>query len=684
MAILSAEEFAKLTGDSTVEQVPASSSGKVMSADQFMSQFGDGEDLPNWRNGISPETPINASPISIEDRFKLSLGSESGNIKFLQENYGEVKRMPKSGHLVVKDKTDNLWKRVDPEGLGDGDPWEIAKDLADVVVPVGAIAAQIGVGIATGGASLPVQALAAGATGLATKGAETVIGKVAGTYEAPAEEQLKDIALEGLLNVGGTVIAAGVKPTVGFLAKKLKESAAVLEKAPEASRDALAHIFGMNYKGGARTVHTLIENSDDVSKAMQVLKNANIPEEAAKLEQIGFVKQMAQNIKQSTSNFFGRGLEEDVYKNLPRNFNSKTPQLLKEIEEQFFDNLGVTKINEEGVKVLLSKAEIAGSPRVANGELNKILGSDEAYQAVRRLWGTLKTYSNVEAKSGIVGAKDLIKVRRGLSREAFAQAQQLQSVLGTGSEAAKLATDFSNIVKTITAKPFKLEKEVATNFLYKENASKVIEKVMGGKTLNPLETLEQSYSLIKGATSDLRNAYNTAVRTGSDEVYENLVQKITSRLGTKAKAKTNLESSAAILREFGGDSGVAAANALKQIKVFDAAKDIMPTLKPGMIQVLASGGAIGSLVSGNEKMAGGFALTGALTSPRLTAALIRNSLLVPRFLKGISPAARKALINNPQALQQLANTVMNNEGFKNQVGSQLLQGAFQQIKGGNR
>ncbi len=192
-----------------------------------------GELRPDYANGSTEESPINSSPVSVKDRLVLSLGNEKGKIKYLKENYQDAKVGADGNYLV---KNQGMWHRVDPTALGDGDPWEktkeLFKDTVDLAPEATMVGATMAAGVGTGGAGI----LATGAIGGAVEIARTSLGRAFGTYEADTDEQIKDIAFETMLNIGGGVIAAGVKPVGRVVAGELRKAGQLLSKAPKLRR----------------------------------------------------------------------------------------------------------------------------------------------------------------------------------------------------------------------------------------------------------------------------------------------------------------------------------------------------------------------------------------------------------------------------------------------------------------
>lgn len=88
-------------------------------------------------------------------------------------------------------------------------------------------------------------------------------------YEASDEEQLKDVGIEAALNLGGTVIGAGVKPTIGLIADGVAKFGKLFGNAPAAVKNMFMEGWGGATGVGAKNIATLIDNPDAVSSVMK-------------------------------------------------------------------------------------------------------------------------------------------------------------------------------------------------------------------------------------------------------------------------------------------------------------------------------------------------------------------------------------------------------------------------------
>ncbi len=226
----------------------------------------------------TPGEATDISPVDLLDRGKLMLGNAQGKIGYLKTRFEDVKYDADKG-LVVKNH--GLWQTVDPAGLGGGDAWEMTKELVKDVVDLGDVALSgvlSGAGASAGAASglftmgsssIPGAMAGAAAGGAAAEGIKTSLGRLAGTYDATPMEQLQDVGIEALLNLGGEGVALGAKATLKQVGKAFKAMAA---NTPEASKTILSEAMGKATGVGAQTTRTMLEQTDDVVKELTKAK----------------------------------------------------------------------------------------------------------------------------------------------------------------------------------------------------------------------------------------------------------------------------------------------------------------------------------------------------------------------------------------------------------------------------
>jgi len=643
------------------------SQGRVFSE----ADFAGGDILPSYANGLSPETAINSSPISVEDRARLSVGNESGKIKFLRENYGAVTRS-KSGDLLVQDKTSKLWHQVDPSGLGDGNPWEKTKELVKDVTELAPIAAktvaQIGaaVGLAsvTGGTSLLAQAGTSAAVGAALAAGETSLGRLVGTYEAQPEEQLKDIAIETLINFGGTYVAAGVKPGISMIADGLRKGAKVIGKAiPEAMKNVLGSLSG----AGTRSVNTLIQNPDEVTAAMKAAglgaQNADDVVNNLVSDSVSKVSTIARQIRGAISNMYD-SMSKQVIQNVDDGFKPGFKELQSKLESQLV-SMGVGRMNPNGVFQAYSEQELR-QLAAETGQVSDFLMDKGSREVIDELVNQLKILNSIKEASGSAGAMQVLKFKKifgdltmRLKESADDQAlAPAQRALG----AIKSAFDEHIMKRFDLSKP-------------------VMDAHSGQMSSNLYNTLNETYHKIMTETSFLSRAVFQANKQGSSQPFESAYKQIVSKSGTNVTQKTSFDSALDIISKYGGDQGQAIANMGHAIKINDAARGWIPFTRPGALSQALSTGSITGAIMGSPAAAATGAGLAAATSPRMIKSLVTSSLAAKNFVSKLTPMQLKQMSNSPELLGKWAETIVQAPAFAESTKQSLIDYGMGKVRG---
>lgn len=664
----------------------ASTNDGWVDADQISPQDSDwqdappemvGEKLPSYANGATSQTAINESPISYEDRLKLSVGDMSGKVKFLKDNYGEVQRT-KSGDLTVK--YNNVWHRVDPDTFDMSDPWKMTKeivgDMADLAPTLVKTGAQVGAAVLTGGASLPAQLAASGAIGSAGKGVESVLGRLVGTYQGSDEDILKDVALEGLINVGaGAAFALGVKPSISFVADKLKIAGKALAELPEQSKEIITSMYGTVLgKGGVRSVNKLMEKTTEVVNAIKELAaSPGGPELAFKQRAIHLIEDSLDNIPKATSNFFGAGKRE-IIATLEDGFTSKQPEVVKNLMA-FFEEKALV----EGGK--LKTREIAITDMAKKGINSEWAGNPGSWKIVQNLYKGLQDFKHTPSVSGKQGAENL-----------FAMRSSLMSMVDDNLEIAQ-KLGFSKAQPFLGEFGERIQDAIIPSF-------NVANKIIGAPPTNKLIDLNKAYKKLMFDLMPLTNA-KQATRNQGAQAYEYVIDNITSQAGRKSTVKTALDTAMDVLEKHGSKEGQKASGNYARLMIYDAAKDFSGWVKPGLIGTTATLGVPGALLAGSPGGALAMASTALLSSPRLGAGMIQGGKAVGKkataakdmvksfmasnaMIRGLTPAARSIFIKTPQALANMAQTVYSAPGVREGTGRQLMSEAFKSFTGGNK
>lgn len=312
-----------------------------------------GELIPVEFSGGSPATAMNKSPLSTMDRFKLSLGNEQGNLKYLQQKFEQVAPIPGKDGKPTKDLAvlqNGTWHRVDPASGEGMDAWDIAaeyvKDAADLA-PIGAgIGVAAATNVATSGMSVPASAAIGGAT---TALLRTSLGRIVGTYDATPAEQAWDLAFETLLNVGGAKVVAGAKPTAAKVSKWIEplatkfkdvvddvtpEGVTVAAKAVANSPKVMFKKFFSALSVGEDNFDLAVQHTKHLQKIMNdsYAKNgsSNIAgyHDDITSQQATVVKDIAQNSRNILSQVYGK-MRNKIMDSVGDNFSADFDEALK-------------------------------------------------------------------------------------------------------------------------------------------------------------------------------------------------------------------------------------------------------------------------------------------------------------------------------------------------------------------
>lgn len=434
-------------------------------------------EVPLPYSGLSPDTARNKSVVSTMDRMKLSLGNVQGNIKYLKAKFQDVKPIDGSEDLAVM--KDGSWYRVDPVNGDIDDPWEMAKEYVKDMSELGPMVAGgvIGAGtaallapaaaagtVATGGVAAPAAAsgtyaAVAGAAGLASAGVRTSLGRIVGTYDATPAEQAYDMAFEGLLNMAGEKVLAGVKPTakwvstrLGPMAEAFKDTLAPIVDAAEKnpllsiekggvadaiinSPKAVMKKLFASFSVGEDNFDTMVENTDKVKNTMQALASRGGHVQAyhdqAINDQVQSVRAVADGTRSTLSKIYD-SMRNQVLKDVPENFSVNLDTPVYDSYIQAFKN-GIGKIETpQGTLMgkdaaeylattksfkfsLLSREDMAKTV-AAGADLDSPLAalatSQKGYDATKEFYNEISKFVGGAPRSGQAGAKALLDFKK--------------------------------------------------------------------------------------------------------------------------------------------------------------------------------------------------------------------------------------------------------------------------------
>lgn len=512
-------------------------------------EFSDDAFLPSYADGRAPTNPINRSPVSAEDRAKLSLGNMPGKLKFLKERFEDA-QPDKDGNILVKQN--GLWHAVDPKGLGNVDPWQLTKKIVGSTVPsytrdlakkvgleiptmaedgsvrdlmaagselkkdaadlydVAVVGTAAGIGAAKGMAAAgPGGAIVgAGVGGMGGEAMKTSLGRLYGTYDASPEEQVSDIGWEGLFNMAGEGVALGAKPGWNMVKKAFKKYG---DKTTNYGKELLS-TFWSDMTGGGETgrwaFRRAMDDSDRVvPKARQIwgeLGDTVAPSEGIPLiqkRQEGIIRRYASQaddaLKRNYRESF-KGIIEDV----PEDFAGEIGDIIRAAQQDLVEQ-GIAKPLIANDPVEAYRAGMTGQGKWLGIKLaddGKILTSAqrEVMQELVDLTNKYNQKFGLKSLKGKEAAAKLIEFRRQL-RETY---DDLITDDLADSTVDAMATAFKSKIDTGVTQRFANkglgERFVAANKAYAEkvDAVKVLKKAVNAK--NPSQAIDD---LVKRLTS---------------------------------------------------------------------------------------------------------------------------------------------------------------------------------------
>jgi hypothetical protein len=389
----------------------------------------------------TPDAPLDSSPVGMWDRVKLALGNNKGGVKYLKSKFEDAAFSEDHG-LMVKDK--GVWQKVDKSATASwSDPWELTRDIVEGGVSILPSAAASAKGAAVGLAAGPVGAIVGAGVGGATAGAATrgILGRLAGTYEATPEEELKDVGLDFLLNAGGQGLALGAKPTLQAFGTAVKNivKATKVDKAAAGTIDVMADVLGRTTGAGSVRMRTVFDQTDDVMRALQKSKVGAASEHDMilnlKRNSLRKVGAIVSEAPKALSRKFG-ALVDDLSASVGDDFVVNVGQTIKDTQNDLVEaGLGkwvtesakpasasvaaigesleqATKAPGKRVFQLLSDDEIA--KRVTLGKPGQML-DDATKESIGKVVSAFQKYEKIGPLKGKAAAKALMEIKRNVN-----------------------------------------------------------------------------------------------------------------------------------------------------------------------------------------------------------------------------------------------------------------------------
>jgi len=657
----------------TVDPMQASPA-TTFDPDQFLGQHTNpatGEAHPAYADGLSPNSPINKSPIDIADRFRYALGNKQGVLKDLQSKFEAVEQ-DKYGNFLVKDK--GLWYQADAKGLGDGDAFEkskeLVKDIADNSARMLSGATQgaiIGgtVGLAAGGvgaipgaiaggvigaaapfaadavsekvqdvvANNPKSALAA-AGGLAAmgiaknagaivnkanvgaliasgviEGARSSLGRLVGTYDGNEVDQAKDIALEMTFNLAGMTMAAGVKPTAEMTATAVGAAGKALKAAPKATQQLIAEVQGKLTNAGPDRWLRLTERPANIQAEINAARQS-----IGSNSTDDVLPELSKKGIDVTKKFINR-IQPALNNAYVKASNEAASSVDASFEGNVKDLVSKTYSNLAEQKLVVPVKEGSDMFRLAN---NSELGSaaeeflkNGEMDKARMLQNLI---GNDKAQGFVQKALDVLDAQAGSMKGTSTGKVGAMKVLNFKRAINGTLEDLKSDALEANATVAKHVISMIDGHIDNQLLVKFERKAADGAILpNAYEQIGKVYGGIKQQVQPLLDVQRQAIKQGSDMPYAQALDKVLNSSAKYAGAQRQglFDGAVAALTEH-GDTSLGRLH--QRILDIDTAKAFVPKLRPGTVTNAIAGSSVGTAIMSGHPGAAALAAPVALAS----------------------------------------------------------------------
>jgi hypothetical protein len=458
----------------------------------------------------------------------------------------------------------------------------------------------------------------------AVEGARSTMGRLTDTYEGDWDQQVKDAAVESLLNLGGVAVAAGAKPTATSIVSGLKKAGQTFLNAPEETKQLTAAVIGKTSGAGYGNTYTYLTDPDGVTRMMtqasqggkasgdstiQTLHRQNISD-------IKFIAESADdavnkiygNMRQSLLSEevlpTGRGLKDVVLQDQMNAVQNGFARFLKpELDEngKTFTKILKTEdvlklINENNgqlpkdVKFDVKTLGRLIAEQRRTGNISEVANSEEAHTEIARMLGTLKRLGSIKQKDGQDGVKQILDYYKVVSDNHYRMRK-----IGLDEKLPALTRFAANMHENT-----------------KSTVSAMFDK---GDGVNPFLQMNEQFSTAKDALIDVTKAVRLA-ESSADKPYHGLLKAISdSRPTASVSAKDGIAAAVRISNEAGMPQVGQAYNRILQR---ESAKAFSVWAQPKTVALAVGAGSAGgsaAMFHGSPMLAVGLAAAGAATSP---------------------------------------------------------------------
>lgn len=570
------------------------------------------------------------SPLGLTDRARMSLGNEKGKLNFLRSKFEDVKYSSNLGKVVVKNQ--GVWQQVDPDAWGEGSAWDRSKeiladvmDLGDIVPGLVAAGAGAAKGAAAGATAGPMGALAGAAAGAAAGGggAETIrtsLGRLAGTYEASAGEQLKDIGWEALLNAGGEFVGPALKlvgraPGVKELGSALKN---IATKASDVNKDVLAQTLGRLTGAGDVATRTAIDQSDEVVAQLNRARAgaASISDVVGRLKdsQLADVEYLVDNAQRTLSTRYG-----ELQAELVNQAGSMGKIDMAKVVDDSLESMAQAGLLKRTVTADTSGKvmgvryapmdEATAAKMIDNGQAAQVM-VPKLQRSVRQVLSSVEAMRKLGTAEGKEAANRLLTLRKSINQ------------IGEQVRSPDMPPMFDKVLTQV-------------------------EQAVGNRV--GAEFSQAGLAAPYAATSNLYQKFGSTVATmnklknqmGGPEM-------ILNRIVSGPNANRTFKGFAADLADLYGPTGREKLQAIYQKHAAEKFSDYLP--RTGMMPAVGGAAAAAGLAYGEPEAAGALALA---MSPRAALKAVSSGNKALGFLKGLTEQQRAEFLVNPNAVRTM-------------------------------
>lgn len=690
------------------EEVADGHSATLEPAPAMKPMSGEFEVMPEYASGVSPDTPINKSPVDMVDRLRFALGNKAGVVKELKSKFENVTQ-DKHGNMVVQKQ--GIWYRVDPKDLGDGDAWdrtkELISDAADIAPqvaknaamgavagaaagPVGiAVGASIGagatvasdmyadeinelisdnpkkaaalgigltgVGVVKGGLAVAKASLPAILTAGVGEAARTSMGRLVGTYEGDTTDQIMDSGWEMLANLGGSYMAAGVKPTASMISGAITKTGQAFSNAPEAAIEFAKKVHGPITGIGPDNIENMARNHVDINPLVKsaLAGGGNVEGAIGKLtvSQVEDTKQMISGIQPALSKQYV-AMSKDAVEKVPAGFAGGPREIVEGTWQRAADlGLGKVQLNPKGKpfgfqlssdeQLVANATRLAQAGRTDEAQMvQELVGNDDARKVISKFFNTINPHRITPDQQGSNAARTLVGFKKAINGRV------------TDLEAEATEKGMNQATRVIRLLDSHIDARIETKF----------EPTDGSKNL--FRAFNDAYSQLKTQVQPLLNIQKQAQGKAGDQAYLTYLNSVTNNTRTGALKQDTFHKLVTMTNPETGETvfGNQVKSAYQSILNKETAKAFMPKIRTGISFKAGNTGAgigIATKMMGATVPAAGLAAVGvggtalAASSPRLAGNLITKEAVGAQWLQGKTDYVR-SLIN--QGIQQTGDT----------------------------